>query len=60
MSDRPLTDAEINKIAELAADKAYQRFYQVVGKNVVKKAVWIIGAGIGAIWFFIETGTMPK
>jgi len=60
MSDRPLTDSEINKIAELAADKAYQRFYTVVGKSVVKKAFWIIGAGITAIWFFIETGTMPK
>ena len=50
-----LTDAEKDEIAELAADKAYQRFYSVVGESVVKKAVWVLGA----IWVYFS-GDIPK
>ena len=59
MKDRELTDIEINKIAEIAANKAYQRFYSVVGESVVKKAVWILGAGAFAIWVYFS-GDIPK
>ena len=59
MENRPLTDAEKDEIAELAADKAYQRFYSVVGESVVKKAVWILGAGSFAIWVYFN-GDIPK
>jgi len=59
MKDRELTDIEINKIAEIAANKAYQRFYSVVGESVVKKAVWILGAGAFAIWVYFN-GDIPK
>ena len=54
-----LTDAEKDEIAELAADKAYQRFYAVVGESVVKKAVWILGAAAVAIWVYFS-GDIPK
>ena len=57
MNDRELTQAEKNEIAELAADKAYERFYLAVGKSVIKKIMWIIGAGAAAIWLFMEGGT---
>ena len=59
MKDRELTDIEINKIAEIAANKAYQRFYSVVGERVVKEAVWILGAGAFAIWVYFN-GDIPK
>ena len=55
MEHRPLT----NEIAELAATKAYERFYLAVGKSVAKKILWVLGAGFAAIWFFIENG-FPK
>jgi len=59
MTDRPLTDAEKDEIAELAADKAYQRFYAVVGESIVKKAIWVLGAGAFAVWIYLN-GDMPK
>ena len=37
MNDRPLTDAEKDEIAELAANKAYDRFYLAVGKSITKR-----------------------
>jgi len=59
MNDRPLTDSEKDEIAELAADKAYQRFYAVVGESIVKKAIWVLGAGAFAVWIYLN-GDMPK
>jgi len=59
MTDHKLTDAEKDEIAELAADKAYQRFYSVVGESVVKKAVWVLGAGTVAIYMYFN-GDLPK
>lgn len=58
MNERKLTSEEKNEIAELAADKAYDRFYLAVGKSVTKKLMWIIGAGAAAIWFFLEGGNI--
>jgi len=59
MDNHSLTDAEKDEIAELAADKAYQRFYAVVGESIVKKAIWILGAGAVAIWAYLNGG-IPK
>ena len=52
MSD--LTKEEKNEIAELAADKAYERFYLAVGKSVIKKIMWIIGATAVACWLYFN------
>jgi hypothetical protein len=57
--DNHLTDAEKDEIAELAANKAYDRFYQAVGKSVTKKLLWILGAVGVAIWMYIN-GDIPK
>jgi hypothetical protein len=43
-------------IAELAANKAYDRFYLAVGKSITKKILWVLGAGVAAVWWFIEGG----
>ena len=54
MSEHKLTQVEKNEIAELAADKAYERFYLAVGKSVTKKLMWIIGAGAFAAWLYFN------
>ena len=38
----------------MAADKAYQRFYSVVGESVVKKAIWVLGAGALALYLYLN------
>jgi len=57
MNDRELTVAEKNEIAELAADKAYERFYLAVGKSVTKKILWITSAVLLASWLYFKEGT---
>ena len=54
MSDTKLTESEKDEIAELAAQKAYDRFYLAVGKSVTKKLMWIIGAGAFAAWLYFN------
>ena len=44
----PLTAAEIDLIAERAADKAIDKVYLHIGRSVVQKALIILGAGIVA------------
>ena len=55
MNDRKLTDSEKQEIAEMV----YARFYAVVGESVVKKAVWILGAGALAAYLYLN-GDVPK
>ena len=57
MSDPKLTELEKDEIAELAAQKAYDRFYLAVGKSVVKKLMWIVGASAFAYWLYFQEGT---
>ena len=49
-----LTQKQKEEIAELAADRAYDRFYLAVGKSVTKKLMWIIGAGAFAAWVYFN------
>lgn len=39
-----LTEADIDRIAEQAAQRALEKVYAEVGKSVIKKFLWIIGA----------------
>ena len=59
MTDRELTEKEKDEIAELAANKAYDRFYQAVGKSVTKKILWILGAVGVSVWMYLN-GNVPK
>ena len=56
MKDRELTDIEINKIAEIAANKAFDKFNQAVGKSVLKKASWIFAGVLIAVTVFLQGG----
>lgn len=40
-----LTDDQIEKIADKAVEKLYAR----VGKTVIRRALWLIGLGAGAL-----------
>lgn len=44
----PLSDEQIEDIAEKAAEKAIEKLtgdvYKAVGKSVIQKLVWIVGA----------------
>lgn len=52
----PLSDDQIERIAEKAADRAVEKMtaeaYKAIGRGVVNKALWIIGmiATAGVIW----------
>ena len=48
----PLTDEQINIIAEKAARRALEMVYAEIGMNVIKKLAWLVGVvvlGI-ALW----------
>ena len=56
-----LTDEQIDAIAERAAEVAFNRIYQEVGRSVVKKIFWIVGAGaLGVMIWLSGTGHLPK
>lgn len=57
---RILTEHDIDHIAEKAADKALEKVYTEIGKNVVKKALWVIGlASLAAMFWLSGTGKLP-
>ena len=57
----PLTDAQIEAIAERAAEVALNKVYTEVGKNVLKKLAWLTGvAVIGLAMWLAGHGSLPK
>lgn len=63
MSDRemPLTDAQIEAIAERAAEVALNKVYTEVGRSVLKKLAWLAGAAvIGLALWLAGHGALPK
>tara|TARA_B110000977_G_C11026861_1_gene473552 strand:- start:1093 stop:1290 length:198 start_codon:yes stop_codon:yes gene_type:complete len=59
--NRYLTEADIDIIAEKAAEKALEKVYADVGKSVVKKFLWISGAvAIGLALWLSGNGGLPK
>ena len=44
-----LTEAQIEAIAERAAEVAIERVYTQIGKSVVNKVLWLVGAGSVAL-----------
>jgi hypothetical protein len=60
-SEIQLTDAQIDEIAEKAAERAFQKIYQNVGKSVLTKLTWMIGAAVVGIFMWLGgTGSLPK
>ena len=61
MSDIKLSDDQIEAIAERAAEVAFKKIYEEVGKSVVKKIFWIVGAGALFLLMWLgSNGQLPK
>jgi|SaaInl3SG_22_DNA_1037383.scaffolds.fasta_scaffold27565_3 hypothetical protein len=57
----PLTDAQIEAIAERAAQVALNKVYADVGKSVLKRLAWLTGvAVIGLALWLAGNGSLPK
>jgi hypothetical protein len=60
-SEVQLTDAQIDAIAERAAEVALNKVYTEVGKNVLRKLAWLTGvAVIGLAMWLAGHGSLPK
>lgn len=56
-----LTEAQIEAIAERAAEVALNKVYTEVGKNVLKKLAWLAGvAVVGLAMWLAGHGSLPK
>ena len=56
-----LTDAQIDEIAEKAAERAFQKIYQNVGKSVLTKLTWMVGAAVIGLFMWLGGhGSLPK
>lgn len=51
-SQHNLTDLQIELLAERAAQKALEKIYAEVGKNVLRKLAWLVGLVVVglAVW----------
>ena len=56
-----LTEAQIEAIAERAAEVALNKVYAEVGKSVLKKLAWLTGAAvIGLALWLAGNQSLPK
>lgn len=63
MRDRelPLTDEQIEMIAERAAEVAFRKIYEEVGRNVLRKLAWLTGAAvIGIALWLAGHNSLPR
>lgn len=60
----PLTEAQIDDIAEKAANKAVakltDRVYRDVGKSVIEKFAWIVGVSAIALFLWLQAKGLIK
>lgn len=63
-STLPLTDDQIEVIAERAADRAIEKLtneaYKAVGKSVVQKFFWIVGVCAVALYVWLQQKGLVK
>lgn len=52
--DFKLSEDQIDAIAERAAEKALEKVYTQIGKSIVQKALWIIGAGCLSLFAWLK------
>ena len=59
-----ISDEQIEEIAEKAAEKAIEKLtgdvYKAVGKSIVSKFLWIVGASAVGVWIWAKkNGLVP-
>lgn len=59
-----LTEAQINEIAEKAAERAVAKitanFYQEVGKGLISKFLWLVGTVAVGAYFYLQNKGLIK
>ncbi len=55
---KPLTERDLERIAEAAADRALEKVYGDIGRSVTTRVFWIVGAM--ALGFAAAKGWMVK
>ena len=50
-----LSDEQMDMIAERAAEHALAKVYEEVGKSIVKKLFWVVGAGALGLVYTLGT-----
>lgn len=60
MDDHRITEAEIELIAERAADKAIQKIQAEVGKSFLNKIFLLVGASAIALTVMLNGGKWPS
>ena len=50
----PLTEEQIEAIAERAANKALEKVYAQIGKSVIHKFLWLVGAASLAVFAYFK------
>jgi len=59
-----MTGEQIEKVAEIAATKALEKassdFFLYVGKGIVARSFWIIGASGLAVYFWLQSKGIVK
>ena len=50
----PLTEEQLDVIAERAAERALEKVYASVGKSVVHKILWLVGAAALAAFAYFK------
>jgi len=56
----PLSDAEMNAIAERAADRALEKVYEQIGKSVAQKIYWFIGVAVVGMMMLLAGNGITK
>jgi hypothetical protein len=56
----PLTEAEMDAIAERAADRAIRKMYEQIGKSVAQKIYWFIGVAVVGMMMLLAGNGMSK
>ena len=56
----PLTEAEMDIIAERAADRAIRKMYEQIGKSVAQKVYWAIGIVVVGMMMLLAGNGIAK
>jgi hypothetical protein len=56
----PLTEAEMDAIAERAADRALKKVYEQIGKSVAQKIYWFIGVAVVGMMMLLAGNGITK
>jgi hypothetical protein len=55
-----LSEAEMDAIAERAADRAIEKVYEQIGKSVAQKVYWFIGVVVVGMLFLLAGHGVTK